>query len=172
MTWIAMALLLLAAALAQSLFPPVAWLGHVKWPWLLSVTLYYAMRRERKTLLVAAMAGGLLQDALCHSPLGFSPLLFLAVGWPASACKSLVMTETAPTAAAFGSILTGVFVLVGGLWLHVTGAASVSAAGWLGKALGSALLGAVCTPSICSAAGSLDMLLGNIKRKDDIHGAY
>ncbi len=170
MTWIAMACLMFSSALAQLLLPTVSVLGQAKWPFLLAVVLYYALRREYRVMLAAALVAGLLQDGLGHTPLGFSVLMFLAVGLTVSGFKSIVLTDTLVTAVIFGISLSFVATLVGGWTLRATGLAGGGFAGLLVKALGGAFLGGLCVSIVFPVADAIDRMAGNVKRKDDIHG--
>lgn len=170
MTWVAMACLMFSSALAQLLLPPVSFLGHPKWPFLLALMLYYALRRESRVMLAAALVAGLLQDGLGHTPLGFSVLLFLAVGLTVAVFKNVVLTDTLLTAVYFGVSLTFVATLVAGWTLRATGLVEGAFAGLLVKALGNAFLGGLCVSIVFPVAGMIDHMAGNSRQEGARHG--
>jgi rod shape-determining protein MreD len=161
MTWIVMLLVLVCALVLQMAFPPVAWMGQVRAPFLLAAPLYYALSRQTGATFVSALAAGLLEDAMSQVPLGYSALVFCAAGWIATRLRAFVLTESVPTQAALGGLAAaGATLALYGL-LRYAGAASCPAGRLVWKVGSTAALGAVCAPVVFLVASRLDRLAGN-----------
>ena len=104
MTLVVMASVLIVLAVAQAQLPGFVLLAQARFPFLLSIVLYYALNRETGTMLATAFLAGLLHDALSPVPLGYSTALFCAAGWLASRFRRLVITESPITPVFFGSV--------------------------------------------------------------------
>jgi rod shape-determining protein MreD len=170
MTWIIMGVTMTAAAVAQTAWPPLAWLGDVKPPLLLCVALYYALTRESGTLLVAAFLAGLLQDALSPVPLGYTSFSFCLVCWAAGRVRTLVLTESIVTQIVFGAAAAALTTLAAAGLLAQ--AACLHAPVWrlLLRVAASAALAVPAAPLVFAVVGALDRLVGNVMVKDPIDG--
>jgi len=71
--------MVICGAVLQAIFPAWAIFGGVRPPVLPSLMLYYALTRERWPALGFAFAIGLVQDAMCFIPLGYSSACFCLV---------------------------------------------------------------------------------------------
>ena len=171
MTWAVLFILLVVSATAQSLFPSFACMGQAKAPFLLSVVLYYSLRRDTNTAMVAGLLAGFLHDALSPVPLGFSVVCFCGVGWVVSCFRPLVVSEALVTMAVFGGVSSVVVSSV--MWLLLLKGGLVAIPLWMAmwKILNAGVLGIACAPIVFAVAGRLDHLLGNTRRKEEI-GAF
>lgn len=162
MNLVVMIVMMAFAAVFQCQLPGWAFLGGARVPLLTGVVLYYAFLHGRGTLLIAAMAAGLLHDSLSDMPLGCSSLVFSLLGLLMATFRETLFTESALTWAFFGAVgaaafsaLTGVVLLEADLI-----ADSFWSVGW--KVAGTALLGAVSAPVVFAAGLRMDRLVGNI----------
>lgn len=166
MTLVMMVFILLAGMLAQTWVPGLAWFGGAKCPFLMSVVLYYALGRRTGVMLTAALAGGILQDALSPIPLGYSAVVFSIIGLLAAAFRKLVLSESVTTQIVFGAAAAAALAI--GLNLLLSGAGllqwSLVQTGW--KVAGTTLLGGLITPLTFHAAGALDRLVGNVNEEE------
>ena len=170
MRWISMAFILISAAVAQLLLPACAFLGHTKFPLLLSVVLYYALCHEVQVMLTAAFFAGFLHDVLSPIPLGYSVVCFCVAGWIASRFRKLVLTEFPMTSVLFGAV-GGAITTLGFYILLIKDGLVVCPAGWVVlKTAGAGILGIICAPAVFFLAGSFDRLLHNIEVKENIGG--
>ncbi len=62
----------MVAALLQSMLPGWGAMGQARFPLLMGVVLYASLTMDRRGMLAVAFAAGLIQDALSLLPLGFS----------------------------------------------------------------------------------------------------
>ena len=170
MTWAMMVFIVLAAALAQTWLPGMGWLGGAKCPFLMSAVLYYALGRRVSVMLVAAVAGGVMQDALSPIPFGYSAFCFVAIGLLAGAFRRLVLGESLTTQVIFGAAAAAALAM--GLQLFLSGAGllrwSFGQTVW--KMAGTTLLGGVVTPLMFRAAAALDRLVGNVTEDEELRG--
>lgn len=170
MTAIVMTVLLTAAAGLQLLFPPLAFLGQSKPPFLLAVVLYYALNRSPRTTLFAALGGGLLHDLLTSIPLGYSSTVFLCVGLVTGRFRNMVLPDSRVTASFFGFV--GALVAQSLVYVLLT---RIGAAWWpLGRltvrVLCTAALAAAITPLVFMAARRCDQWVGIVKVREVIDG--
>ncbi len=154
--------LTLAGGLLQSLLPGIPAMGMAKTPVLLCVSLYFAVERSREWTVAAALAAGLLQDALSLLPVGYSAFVFCLLGLAVHPLAGLVIKDSPGTAA----MLCGVGAVVGTALLYamLTVGTDYVPAPWswvLLKIGGTGLLGAVAAPAIWAFARRLDRVLGN-----------
>ena len=171
MTLIIMAFVVVVSALLQTSLPVFAVLGHVKFPFLLSVVLYYALSRGSVQMLAAAFMAGLLQDILTPlMPLGYSVMCFCIIGAIVGMFREWVLTESIVTWGVFGgaagiafTLLMYVMLLKGGLVICPVRRAIL-------KAVASGLLASVCTPIVFVVTARMDGVVGNIEVKESIHG--
>ncbi len=161
MTTLLMFMAILVGAVAQAVFPTFYWLGQVNAPVLLGLVIYYALAHSRGTMLQAAIFAGLLQDALCMIPLGYSSFCFCIVAVVVSNFKDMVFVHESFTHMMFGAIASGAVTLA--LYGLLSAAGLVSLApGWVFlKGVGSVLLGAILVPFEFEFIEGLDRMLGN-----------
>ena len=165
MTIVAVLLVLLVSAFFQGLIPAIGFLGMAKAPLLLSAVMYYALTHGRFTMLLSALAGGVILDSLDFTPLGCSAFCFCLAGVVVQAVRDLLFKDslltvialTAVSAAAI-TLLTWLF-LVFGEFGHVP---DVGGSGWLVwlKAAGAGLLALAAAPPVFGLARGLDKLVG------------
>lgn len=156
-----LALLLLAAALFQSLTPAFALLASVKFPVLLGVTIYYALAHERGWWITAAILAGLLQDSLSLLPIGCSSLCFVLFGLAIYHTREFIFRDSLLTVAALGGGLAAAEVLLVYGMLRMSTEVVPAPFWWLGlKMGGSALLGLVTAPLVSLAAGMMERHVG------------
>lgn len=163
MSLLVMIFALLCGATAQAVLPSWTLLGTARPPVLLSVALYYAMTRDRKMMLTAALLAGLLQDALSLIPLGYSSILFVVVASMVSRFRELVFVYRGMTHLILGAMASAVVTLGLGALLVLNGQISFYAAGLLSRMLGALVIGALLTPVIFRIIEFVDVHLGNIE---------
>lgn len=167
MTFILMTLLLMTAAIIQTLLPAYSALGQVKIPILLSFIIYYSLNRNIKVMLIAAMMAGILQDSLSLSPLGYSSAIFIFSGWVISQYRGLVMVDSFMTPIVFGAIAGITTTLMQALLLAHNGLINVQSLWIILRMFGSGFLCALITPIVFILAKTLDRAVGNIETKDN-----
>ncbi len=156
-----MALLLLVSALIQSLTPAVACLASAKAPFLLAVTIHYALTSSRRMVVAAAILGGLIQDSLSLLPIGYSALWFAAAGLAIHHTREFLFRESPFTVAALGAVgaALGTLAMYGMLRLGTD--VAPAPLWWLGlKMGGDALLGLVAAPLVWVLAGGIERHVG------------
>ena len=161
MTSLLMFMAILVGAVAQAVFPTFSWLGQVNAPVLLGLVIYYALAHSRGTMLQAAIFAGLLQDALCMIPLGYSSFCFCVVAVVVSKFKDMVFVHESVTHMLFGALTSGAVTLA--LYALLSAADLISlATGWtILKVAGSMFLGALIVPFEFELVAGLDRMLGN-----------
>ena len=168
MTLIVMMLGLIACALIQMMSPAFMILGEASIPAVQALVLYYALVRPPWTLLVSALAGGVLLDALSLGvPLGVSTFCFAVAGVFAARFRHLVFSDSFVTAAVFGA---GTAVVIQGVtYVMLWSKGLVSLPVWwvLLKVAGSGVLAAVISPLVFAVIEKVDRLVGNIQYVED-----
>ena len=164
-TILVMLVLLVITAVAQCAMPGWAAFGGVKPPLLLSVVLYYALTRERWTMVACAILAGLLQDALSPVPLGYSTSCFCIIGFFASRFDTIVFIESAFTAAFFGALASCAFTLGVGTLLLRDGLLAAPLWWLIMRAIGCAALGAASAPIILRLGFWTDRMVGNVEKR-------
>lgn len=162
MTGFVMVLGMLLGGVLQAVLPTAAWLGGIRPPILLSLTLYYALTRDRIPV-GAALTAGLIQDALGMLPLGYSSLCFCGAAWLANRFRDAVFAGEWFTHAVFGALLAGVCTGALYVMLKVTAAPEpfhIPLARVAFKITASLILGAVCAPLVCGGMERLERALG------------
>ncbi len=161
MTLAVMALLLLVAALLQSLTPAVALLASAKMPFLLAVTIYYALKHGRGLVMAAAIMGGLIQDSLSLLPIGYSALCFVAAGLIIHHARESLFRDSPFTVAALGGGVAALETLVMYVMLRVGTEVAPVPLWWLGLKMGGrVLLGMAVTPLVWGLAGLAERHVG------------
>ncbi len=167
MTILLMVFSLVCAAVLQALLPPWAWLGQAGVPFLLSVVLYYALERGYGVMLAAAIAGGLLQDALGMIPLGYSSFCFCVAALVVERYRESVFVGQWLTHVVFGALASAGVTLGLALLLGAGGLAAPNPGRVVLKTVGALLLGALVVPLVFHVIDSLDRLLGNVEARED-----
>lgn len=162
MTWVVMALGVIAGGVLQTELPAVPWLGQAKPPLLLAVVLYYALQRTRPVMAVAALMAGLMQDMLSPLPLGASACGFGLAGWYVSRFRKVVLTESMLTQAFFGLVSAMAVTIVLYVILMVEARIGLPVRRVVLKTIGMGALGLIVTPPVCWLLGRLDRIVGNI----------
>jgi len=165
-----MGLGLFAAALAQSMLPGFALLGQAKFPFLLSVVVYYALNRERIWMVAAAFVAGLLHDALSAVPLACSSALYLVTGWIVSCFRKQVDTDALVTYSVFGLATGAAVSLVLYLVLQRGGHVDCPLSAGLWRSVGTAVLGTVSGPIAFKVSRAMDRSVGNIEIREGVRG--
>jgi rod shape-determining protein MreD len=166
MTAVAVFVVLLAAAFVQGLLPALGFLGMAKAPLLLSVVIYYSLSHGRFTMLLAAMAGGIIHDSLGFTPLGCTSFCFCLTGLSVQAARELLFRDSLLTGTALTAVGAALLTLMTWLFLEFGEfgqAPAVGGSGWwvLAKAGGAAILAIVAVPPVFGLARGLDSLIGN-----------
>ena len=168
MTYILMVLVLLTGAVVQTLSPAYVLLGQTKAPVLLACVLYYALNREPRITLVAAVVAGFLQDSLSGIPLGYSSSIFALLGWGVGHYRELVMAESIMTPVIFGCVAGSMSTLLQGLLLMHAGLITLRVDWMLLRILGGGVLGALTAPVMFYLMHVLERAVGNIETKESI----
>ncbi|MDP6439427.1 MAG: rod shape-determining protein MreD [Candidatus Brocadiia bacterium] len=162
MTWVVMLGAIVAAGVLQTELPGFAWLGQAKPPVLLAIVLYYALQRTRPVMATAAVAAGLMQDALSPLPLGASAGGFLLAGWYVSRFRKVVLTESVLTQGFFGLVTGMAVTLVLYVMLVLESRIGIPVGRLILKTLGNGILGMLVAPPVCWLLNRLDRMVGNI----------
>lgn len=170
MDLVVMVMLLVLATVLQIGLPVYAFMGQARPPLLLAVVLYYALNRKGALSMVAALAAGLLHDALSEIPLGWSVLAFAAAGQLAGRSSDLITREHLVPHALIGAAASFGVTAVLYVALRLSGLLACSAGWALVKAGWTAGLGLVVLPVVCLAADRLDAFVGNIDVWEDVTG--
>ncbi len=168
MSWLVMVIGLGAAFLLQSCLPGYALLGGARFPLLLSVVLYYSLRRGPEAMAVSACLAGFMLDSGSLMPIGFSCVCFIAIGWYVGRFREFVISDAAVTQAFFGALSAALLTLVQALYLHSVGQVAVSVPQVLLKILGSALLGTLTAPFVFLCLKALERAVGAVHQSRDI----
>jgi len=168
MTWVVMVLVTLCAAVAQTLMPPVIWMGGAKPPVLLAVVLYYALHRDAGEVYIAALLCGVVQDSLSPVTLGYSPVLFCLLGWVVSRFRRVVLSETLLAPVVFGLAAGCLCTVLMYVLLARQGQVDWPWMRMLWRSAGTGLLGAIATPFVFVLTGGLDRLVGNVAMRETI----
>ncbi|MCX7591894.1 MAG: hypothetical protein N2255_09745 [Kiritimatiellae bacterium] len=171
MTILLVVLFTVMAAIAQSQLPTPAFLGHVKWPCLPAVVLYFALHRNLDVAVTVAILAGMMQDALGLMPLGLSVLCFVFVAMVTARFRNVVMPDAVLTTTIFGALTCTIWVIVC--------YAVLRSRGWywpfsrlLSMLLGTTVLGAITTPVFHRLIGGLDRLVVRREQPDLPHEIY
>lgn len=159
MKFFSMLVMMLLGGVLQAALPTAAWLGEVRPPVLLCLTVYYALTRREPPLATAVIAG-LIQDAMGPVPLGMSSLCFCGVTLLIHSHRDSIFSGSGLARLIFGAgaaalATTGLYLL-----LSMGGAFRLPASRVLLKIASAALLGGLLAPLICDRMERLDRLLG------------
>jgi rod shape-determining protein MreD len=157
---------LVVAAVLQAVFPTWRWLGYANAPILLGVALYYALEHSHGMMLQAAILAGLVQDALCMIPLGYSSFCFLVAAVIASRFRDIVFVHELATHTLFGALASGGVTLALYGLLGKDNLVILRPAWALWRVAGSIALGAVLIPLEFEILEASDRMLGNIEEKE------
>ncbi len=160
MNALAMVIVILLGGVLQALLPVWPRLGQAPVPVLTGVALYYALHRGRGAAFAAAVAAGVVQDALSLTPLGYSAVGFVCITAALHPHRDEVFTGAGLTHVIFGALaaagltLLQAALLAGGMeWRVAPGALAL-------KTLGALALGALATPLVFAAVRRVDRFLG------------
>jgi rod shape-determining protein MreD len=159
MTFFSMLVLMLLGGVLQAALPTAAWLGEVRPPVLLCLTVYYSLTRREPPLVAAAIAG-LIQDALGPVPLGMSSLCFCGVALLVHHNRDSIFSGSGPARLVFGAAAAALATAGLYLLLSASGAFRLPASRVLLKIASAALLGGLLAPLVCNRMERLDRLLG------------
>lgn len=166
MTSLVMFFALLAGALLQSLLPAWYWTGQTPAPLLLGVVVYYALAHDMRRVLQAALAGGLLQDALGMVPWGYSAFAFCVVGWMVHRFRDTVSLPPALSRAMWGALASAAATLLVYLLLRTGDALILPPGRAILKAAGALALGLLVVPMEGAILNALDRQLGNLPTEE------
>jgi cell shape-determining protein MreD len=157
---VALLFLFSAGAVAQALLPTAPWLGQAHAPILLSLSLYYALTRPRAAALAAALAAGVLNDALGPIPLGYSSAGFAAAALAVSRYREEVFVWRHVTHMIFGALSSAGVTLALAALLQATGLVSLAPGLAALKTAGAFVLGAATLPAVYAVGRRIDTMLG------------
>ncbi|MCF7837040.1 MAG: rod shape-determining protein MreD [Candidatus Marinimicrobia bacterium] len=158
-TLVTLFMLWLAAGL-QTIWPPWAVLAGARPPWLLGLSVYYALSARPPRALVGALLTGLVQDALSATPMGYSAACHLLLAAFILRVRAEVFVRHWATQALFGALgaLTTATALL--FLLAPAGAAHWPPGLVLWRLAGWTVAGLLVTPLACALALRLERLLG------------
>ena len=168
MNFIVMLLLLLSAAALQTLQPTLVFMGQAKAPLLPAVTLYYALRREKSRMLLAALLAGMIQDGTSLIPMGVSSACFAVMGLVVSRFAHVVTRDHPLSLSLIGGGAGVLLCLSLWAWLSWSGAIRYGAGWALTKTFWTAVLGMWTAPLVYLAACGLDGYAGNIQTRESV----
>jgi rod shape-determining protein MreD len=161
MTAAIMIFLLLGGGLLQSLIPASAVLGLAKPPFLMAVSLYYALAHPRGTAVLAAILAGVIQDSMSLLPLGYSALCFVIFGVILAETREKLFGDSLFTVAILGASLGALTTLGLFLMLSLNALADSIPFWWVAlKMGGTALLGLGIAPLVWWVAATLERHVG------------
>lgn len=170
MDLVVLTMLLVAATVLQAGVPVYAFMGQARPPLLLAVVLYYALNRDGVLWLAAALAAGVLQDALSEIPLGASVVAFAVAGHLAGRSSALITREHLLPHALIGAAASA--GTTAALYAVLRAGDRVGCSvGWaLLKTAWTAGWGLLIVPAVCLAADRLDAYAGNVDVWEDVTG--
>jgi len=166
MNFTVMLFVLACGAVVQAVIPIWTSAAQAKAPVLAAMVVYYALARDGRTLLWAAILAGLMQDGLGSVPFGFSSVTFCLMGWLVARFKDVVFAHEAFTHMLFGAFAG--FVQTMCMYVLLSGANLLDMAFVvvLQKALATALLGAALTPLVFAGCSVMDKKMGLVEVQD------
>jgi rod shape-determining protein MreD len=155
-----MIFILVCAAVLQAILPTWTVLGNAVFPILPGLVFYYALTRPSNIALCAAMIAGLLQDAMCMVPLGYSAFCFSLVSLLISKFREEILIVDWSMHFIFGAITNAAITLALYLLLLIGNFVHISMFTLVMKLSASLLLGALVIPIIFKIVFFLDCRLG------------
>ena len=162
-----MVMLLLGAAAAQTLLPPVPG-TFLKFPLLVGVACYYALSRPLVIALLAACWAGILTDGAGGVPAGTTPIVLSVLALLVAAGRQIIPEASWGMAAALGGLGASLLVPVQALALARQAYRGVSAWSLAGSMLLLAPAGALAAGLIWRLGRRLDLLAGNITPRKEV----
>jgi len=170
MTWIVMTIVVILSTVLQTMLPTYAFMGQARAPLLLAIVLYYSLKRDAPTMLMAALMAGFVHDSLSEIPMGYSSLCFAVAGYAGGRFRELITRESLlphsliGAAAGFASTVVMYAILRGG------GQVSCRLNWCILKAFWTGVLGLWSVPLVCAFTGWLDGLVGNVAVRRNVTG--
>ena len=172
MTGLVMLVAVLVATLLQVYLPGHSMFGMARCPFLMAVTLYYALCRSREAMAVSACLCGIMLDTASGIPLGFSCVCLLVLGAYVARFRGLVLVEEFVTQAFFGAVAAVVLNLAQFAYLRGSSLIDVSFGAALLKCLGAGVLGGLTTPLVFLILRALDGAVGVVHRRRDVEERF
>ncbi len=160
MTLLGLLFWLIAGGTLQVVVPAWRHMGQPAFPFLLGVVLYTAVNKKARYFVLAALAAGVLEDALSLAPLGFSACAFLVAGGLALLLRADFFAEKASTVMWFGALCAATSTGTMALLLKMKGLVFLSGGEIFWRMAGSAVLGAVVMPLLFGLMRGLERRLG------------
>lgn len=160
MTLLGLLFWLIAGGTLQVVVPAWRHMGQPAFPFLLGVVLYTAVNKKARYFVLAALAAGVLEDALSLAPLGFSACAFLVAGGLALLLRADFFAEKASTVMWFGALCAATSTGTMALLLKMKGLVYLSGGEIFWRMAGSAVLGAVVIPLLFGLMRGLERRLG------------
>ena len=167
MTYLVMVFSLLCGSVIQAVLPSWDWMGQSQLPVLLCIVLYYALNYDTGSLLIAGLLGGLFQDALGMTPLGYSSFCFCLVGLVAARFKGMVFIHQGLTHMIMGALAGAGVMLCMSLLFTIDGKLVFPFWFLFLKVAGSSLMATIAFPVEFRLLESIDTFLGNIQVKEE-----
>lgn len=161
-------LTMLLGGVLQAVLPTASWLGNMRPPILLALTLHYALTREDPPM-GAAWLAGLVQDALGMLPLGFSSVCFCGAALLVNRFRREIFAGELLTRAVLGALLAGLTTAALSLMLRlavVDDPFRLSFTSVALKVAASFLLGGIWTPLICGGMARMERAMGFAEVRD------
>lgn len=165
MNIVVLAAALFAGSFVEYMTPAWRLIGYAEPPVVLSIVIYYALNRSCGLMIAAAVAGGIICDALESFPPGTSVACLCLIGAVVRGFREVVfigrwathMFFGAAGAAGYGLGLFSILAMCEPVFREA-GFSRIAA-----KIAGMCLLGALVTPLIFRLMRWLDVMMGNIK---------
>jgi rod shape-determining protein MreD len=162
MNVVVMLLAIIAGLMAEQSMPPAALAGFARPPLVMAVVAYCALNHSMPLLLLAAIAGGLLGDAVSALPLGITSLTLSVAGTILYFSRDYIFSERLSTSAFMGVVLGLVAPCVTFILLLILGNTPFCFQPQFIflKTAASAVYGAVVFPMVFFLLARLDLLIG------------
>lgn len=158
---------LLMAALAQQTLPATPWTGWAPAPFMLGVVIYYALMRERRVSVEAALLAGLMEDGLSLAPLGMTSFAYAAAALVIDWARGDVVARQWTTHAALGAAANLWATAFAAVVLYSGALISPGPLFLLLRAGGAVVMGALAAPLACWAMEGLEETLGLLERESE-----
>lgn len=166
MSFLAAVFLVATAAVLQAVSPVWATLGEARLPFLLVLSVHYALTRSRRQALTVAAAAGLVQDALGMTPLGYSAFCFAAVAAAVHQIRDHVFVQPIHTQMVAGAVANAAAAILLYQLLARGAGLELSAQHAAWRVAGAGLLGGVLAPVELRAVAWLEGQLGLTPREE------